>query len=151
MILQALNDYYRRKCDDADPAQRLPAFGLEQKEIPFVLEITNEGELVQLVDTRTLNEKKKKIGQSFRVPQGVKIVAQFEMCEDLAEQGRAYCRRKMAEGVVANEGAALERLHTGLQGKDWCTAEQKTWIVQRVAELQGWVVPASVPALLSGK
>ena len=72
MILQALNEYYRRKCDDADPAQRLPAFGLEQKEIPFVLEITNEGELVQLVDTRTLNEKKKKIGQSFRVPQGVK-------------------------------------------------------------------------------
>ena len=72
MILQALNDYYRRKCDDPDPAQRLPAFGLEQKEIPFVLEITAAGELVQLLDTRTLNEKKKKIGQIFRVPQGVK-------------------------------------------------------------------------------
>ncbi|NMM12162.1 MAG: type I-C CRISPR-associated protein Cas8c/Csd1 [Rhodoferax sp.] len=72
MILQALNDYYRRKCDDADPAQRLPAFGLEQKEIPFVLEITTEGELVQLLDTRTLNEKKKKVAQTFRVPQGVK-------------------------------------------------------------------------------
>jgi len=71
MILQALNEYYRRKCDDADPAQRLPAFGLEQKEIPFVLEITNEGELVQLLDTRTLNEKKK-VAQSFRVPQGEK-------------------------------------------------------------------------------
>ena len=39
MILQALNDYYRRKCDDADPAQRLPPFGLEQKEIPFLLEM----------------------------------------------------------------------------------------------------------------
>jgi len=72
MILQALNDYYRRKCDDPDPAQRLPAFGLEQKEIPFVLEITTEGELVQLVDTRTLNEKKKKVAQIFRVPQGEK-------------------------------------------------------------------------------
>lgn len=72
MILQALNDYYRRKCDDADPAQRLPAFGLEQKEIPFVLEITTEGELVQLLDTRILNEKKKKVAQIFRVPQGVK-------------------------------------------------------------------------------
>lgn len=75
MILQALNDYYRRKCDDADPAQRLPAFGLEQKEIPFVLEITTEGELVQLLDTRTLNEKKKKVAQSFRVPQGEKKAA----------------------------------------------------------------------------
>ena len=72
MILQALNDYYRRKCDDPDPAQRLPVFGLEQKEIPFVLEITTEGALVQLIDTRTLNEKKKKVTQIFRVPQGVK-------------------------------------------------------------------------------
>jgi CRISPR-associated protein Csd1 len=72
MILQALNDYYRRKCDDADPAQRLPVFGLEQKEIPFVLEITTEGELVQLLDTRIFNEKKKKVAQTFRVPQGVK-------------------------------------------------------------------------------
>lgn len=72
MILQALNDYYRRKCDDPDPAQRLPAFGLEQKEIPFVLEITNDGELVQLLDTRTFNEKKKKVAQVFRVPQGEK-------------------------------------------------------------------------------
>ena len=72
MILQSLNDYYRRKCDDTDPAQRLPAFGLEQKEIPFVLEITTEGELVQLIDTRTLNDKRKKVAQTFRVPQGVK-------------------------------------------------------------------------------
>lgn len=72
MILQSLNDYYRRKCDDPDPAQRLPAFGLEQKEIPFVLEITTEGELVQLMDTRTLNERKKKVAQIFRVPQGAK-------------------------------------------------------------------------------
>ncbi|MDD2882315.1 MAG: type I-C CRISPR-associated protein Cas8c/Csd1 [Rhodoferax sp.] len=72
MILQALNDYYHRKCDDSDPAQRLPAFGLEQKEIPFVLEITAAGELVQLLDTRTLNDKKKKVAQIFRVPQGVK-------------------------------------------------------------------------------
>lgn len=72
MILHALNGYYRRKCDDADPAQRLPVFGLEQKEIPFVLEITAEGELVQLLDTRILNEKKKKVAQTFRVPQGVK-------------------------------------------------------------------------------
>ena len=75
MILQALNDYYRRKCDDPDPAQRLPAFGLEQKEIPFVLEITTEGELVQLLDTRILNEKKKKVAQIFRVPQGEKKAA----------------------------------------------------------------------------
>ena len=71
MILQALNDYYRRKCDDADPAQRLPVFGLEQKEIPFILEITPEGKLVQLLSTHTLNGKKK-VAATFRVPQGIK-------------------------------------------------------------------------------
>lgn len=71
MILQALNDYYRRKCDDPDPAQHLPSFGLEQKEIHFLLEIDAQGQLVQLLDTRTPNGKKN-IAQSFRVPQGVK-------------------------------------------------------------------------------
>lgn len=71
MILQALNDYYRRKQNDADPTKRLPAFGLEQKEIPFVLEITADGALVQLRDTRE-QVGNKKIGQSFRIPQGIK-------------------------------------------------------------------------------
>ena len=71
MILQALNDYYRRKCDDADPAQRLPAFGLEQKEIPFILEIKADGALIHLHDTRE-QQGKKLVAQNFRVPQGVK-------------------------------------------------------------------------------
>ena len=71
MILQALNDYYRRKCDDPDPAQRLPRFGLEQKEIPFILEISAEGDLLQLRDTRELNGKKK-VARVFRVPMGIK-------------------------------------------------------------------------------
>lgn len=71
MILQALTDYYRRKCDDPDPAQRLPAFGLEQKEIPFILEISAEGELLQLRDTRE-PQGKKKVARIYRVPMGVK-------------------------------------------------------------------------------
>ncbi|GAB4405834.1 MAG: type I-C CRISPR-associated protein Cas8c/Csd1 [Rhodoferax sp.] len=71
MILQALNDYYHRKCDDPDPAQRLPMFGLEQKEIPFVLEISATGELLHLHDTREWNGKKK-VARVFRVPMGIK-------------------------------------------------------------------------------
>ena len=71
MILQALNDYYRRKCDDPDPAQRLPVFGLEQKEIPFLLEINADGQLLQLRDTRE-PQGKRKIAASFRVPLGTK-------------------------------------------------------------------------------
>lgn len=71
MILQALDAYYRRKQADPDPAKRLPAFGLEDKEIPFVLEIDAGGRLLNIADTRS-NEGKKKIGQRFLVPQGVK-------------------------------------------------------------------------------
>ena len=71
MILQALSDYYRRKCDDPDPAQHLPLFGLEQKEIPFLLEISAEGELLQLRDTREQQEKRK-VASVFRVPIGIK-------------------------------------------------------------------------------
>lgn len=71
MILQALDAYYRRKQADPDPAKRLPADGLEDKEIPFVLELDASGTLLDITDTRRL-EGKKKIGQRFLVPQGVK-------------------------------------------------------------------------------
>jgi CRISPR-associated protein Csd1 len=71
MILQALNAYYLRRQRSPDPQDRLPAFGLEEKEIPFVIEIDGEGRLVQLADTRTV-EGKKKIGQRFLVPKAIK-------------------------------------------------------------------------------
>lgn len=72
MILQSLTTYYRRKCDSPDPADRLPEFGIEQKDIPFLLEITPNGTLVQLLDTRATDARGKKLAPSFRVPQGVK-------------------------------------------------------------------------------
>ncbi len=71
MILHALTDYYRRKQTDPDPANRLPAYGFEEKEIPFILEIAPDGALVQIIDTRS-GDGKKKIAQRFLVPQGVK-------------------------------------------------------------------------------
>ena len=71
MILQALDAYYHRKQADQDPRNRLPTFGLEDKEIPFVLEIDADGRLVNLTDTRS-GEGKKKVGQRFLVPHGVK-------------------------------------------------------------------------------
>lgn len=71
MILQALYDYYRRKQSDPDPARRLPRFGFEDKEIPFVIELDAEGRLLGLKDTRR-QEGKKKFAERFLVPQGVK-------------------------------------------------------------------------------
>ncbi|WP_449425140.1 type I-C CRISPR-associated protein Cas8c/Csd1, partial [Rhodanobacter lindaniclasticus] len=71
MILQALDTYYRRKQADPDPTKRLPAEGLEDKEIPFIAVIEFNGTLFDLIDTRHV-EGKKKIGQRFLVPQGIK-------------------------------------------------------------------------------
>ncbi len=69
MILQALYDYYQRKRVEPDDA--LPPFGFEEKELPFVVEIDEQGSLVQIEDTRT-QQGKKRIGRSFLVPQAVK-------------------------------------------------------------------------------
>ncbi len=71
MILQALNDYYQRKISDPDPARRLPAFGREDKEIPIIIELTSQGQLAGVKDTRT-RVGKKLIASSYLVPKGVK-------------------------------------------------------------------------------
>ena len=71
MIVQALYDYYHRRQADADPARRLPAFGLEQKEIGFILEVDESGLLHAIIDARQMSGKKK-IGTSYLVPKGVK-------------------------------------------------------------------------------
>lgn len=71
MILHALNNYYRRKQAEPNPKERLPALGLEEKEIPFILEIDLSGRLINIADTRT-ESGKRTIGQRFLVPQGVK-------------------------------------------------------------------------------
>ncbi|MDP3440702.1 MAG: type I-C CRISPR-associated protein Cas8c/Csd1 [Azonexus sp.] len=71
MILRALYDYYQRKALDPDPARRLPAFGLEEKEIPFVIELAADGRPLLISDTRS-GEGKKKVARRYLVPQGVK-------------------------------------------------------------------------------
>jgi CRISPR-associated protein Csd1 len=71
MILQALAQLYERRSRDPDPTRRLPSPGLEDKDIPFVVELRADGLPVQLRDTRSLDGKKLR-AQSFLVPQGVK-------------------------------------------------------------------------------
>lgn len=75
MILQALHDYYQRKALHSDPAQRLPAFGLEEKEIPFIIEINRTGHWMPPIHDTRRKEGKKLIGQRFLVPQAVKRTA----------------------------------------------------------------------------
>lgn len=111
MILQALNDYYQRRQRSPNLQDRLPAFGLEEKEIPFVIEIDAEGRLVNLTDTRTL-EGKKKIGQRFLVPQGIKKTSGVaaNLLWDTAEYVLGVDTKGKPERVVEQHAAFRARL-----------------------------------------
>jgi len=69
MILQALNDYYERMVSEDSTV--LAPFGFEAKELPFIIELSERGELIQIEDTRE-GAGKKKQAKSFLVPKGVK-------------------------------------------------------------------------------
>lgn len=114
MILQALNEYYNRKQASPDPKDRLPAFGLEEKEIPFIIELNAQGELINIADTRTF-EGKKPVPQRFLVPKGV----------------------KKTSGVSANLlwDTAEYVLGVDTKGKPERVAEQKAAFRKRIAEL----------------
>ena len=70
MILQALYDYYQCKVTDPDPTRRLPAFGREDKEIPFIIELSAEGRPLGITDTRQ-GEGKRKVARRYLIPKGV--------------------------------------------------------------------------------
>jgi CRISPR-associated protein Csd1 len=124
MILQALDQLYERRSRDPDPARRLPSPGLEDKEIPFVVELRADGTVVQIRDTRVLAGKKLR-GKSFLVPQSVKKTsgvaanllwdtAEYALGtstkakpERLQEQQRAFKQRIQDLAVRAPEDAGL--------------------------------------------
>lgn len=114
MILQALYDYYQRKAADPDPARRLPAFGLEDKEIPFIVELTAEGRPLGIIDTRQ-GDGKKKQARRYQVPKGV----------------------KRSSGVAANLlwDTAEYALGVDTKGKPERVAEQHAAFRRRIAEL----------------
>lgn len=111
MILQALDAYYHRKQTDPDPQNRLPASGLENKEVPFILEIDAEGKLVNIADTRS-GEGKKKIGQRFLVPQGVKKTSGVaaNLLWDTAEYVLGLDTRGKPERVAEQHAAFRARI-----------------------------------------
>ena len=114
MILQALYDYYQRKAADPDPSRRLPAYGLEDKEIPFIIELSADGRPLGIVDTRQI-EGKKKVARRYLVPKGV----------------------KRSSGVAANLfwDTAEYVLGVDTRGKPERVAEQHAAFRQRIADL----------------
>ncbi|WP_163055502.1 type I-C CRISPR-associated protein Cas8c/Csd1 [Acidithiobacillus ferrooxidans] len=111
MILQTLDAYYRRKQMDPDPSKRLPSFGLEDKEIPFVLDIDEDGRLINITDTRS-GEGKKKVGQRFLVPQGVKKTSGVaaNLLWDTAEYVLGIDTRDKPERVAEQHAAFRARI-----------------------------------------
>lgn len=111
MILQALNDYYRRKMADPDPARRLPAFGFEDKEIPFVVELDPDGRLAAIKDTRS-GEGKKKTSAKYLVPQGVKRASNIaaNLLWDTAEYALGLDTKGKPERVAQQHAAFRARI-----------------------------------------
>ncbi len=111
MILQALHSYYLRKMQDPDPARRLPAPGLEEKEIPFVLELAPDGRLVAITDTRE-QQGKKKVAKRFQVPQGVKKTSGVaaNLLWDTAEYVLGLDTKGKPERVAEQAAAFLKRV-----------------------------------------
>lgn len=136
MILQELVSYYDRKSRDPDPAQRLPSLGLEDKDIPFIIELTADGRVVQLRDTRSLEGKKWR-AQSFLVPQGVKKTsgvaanllwdsAAYAIGLDKARKGNtdvtphaAFRARIEALSEAAQADAGMRAVLAALDRADW--------------------------------
>lgn len=111
MILQALHDYYRRKMADPEPARRLPAFGFEDKEIPFVVELAPSGALVAIKDTR-IGDGKKKRAACYLVPKGVKKTSGVaaNLLWDTAEYAVGLDTKDKPERVAKQHEAFRARL-----------------------------------------
>lgn len=111
MILQALYDYYQRKVTDPDPARRLPAFGLEDKEIPFIIELTAEGRPLGIIDTRQ-GDGKKKVARRYLIPKGVEKSANIaaNLLWGTAEYALGVDSRGKPERVVKQHAAFRKRI-----------------------------------------
>jgi len=113
VILQALLDYYERRAASEDEARRLPAYGLEDKPIPFVIELDEEGCVMQLLDTRR-PEGKHLRAQRFLVPLGEKKTSgvKANLLWDSAEYVIGLARGRKAGGEVAPAAAYRQRIQS---------------------------------------
>jgi len=109
MILQALYDYYQRKAQD--PESALAPAGFEYKEIPFILELREDGTLNQIEDTRFIENKKKR-AKSERVPQGVKKTSGVaaNLLWDNAEYVLGLDTKGKPERVKEQQAAFLDKI-----------------------------------------
>lgn len=109
MILQALTDYYDRK--STDPNGGIAPEGFEYKEIPFVIVLDDQGELVQIEDNR-YQEGKQLRAKSFLVPQAEKRTAgvKANLLWDNAEYIFGICVKSKPERVEQQHQDFIDRI-----------------------------------------
>ncbi len=110
MILQALADYYERK-RAADPSAT-PEWGFEHREIPFVIVLSEEGEFLNIEDTRDTTAARKK-GRRFLVPEAEKRTSAIRanLLWDKPDYALGFvAKRKGAERVRKQHRAFGERI-----------------------------------------
>ncbi|HOE99516.1 MAG TPA: type I-C CRISPR-associated protein Cas8c/Csd1 [Rectinema sp.] len=120
MILQALKAYYDRMA--LDPESAIAPEGWEWKEIPFIVVLGNNGDLLQIEDTRE-GEGKKKRGKLFLVPQSAKKTS--GIAANLLWDTANY-----VFGIVNTEGMDNEQTSKALIR----ASEQKQAFVKRITE-----------------
>ncbi|WP_338844732.1 type I-C CRISPR-associated protein Cas8c/Csd1 [Massilia sp. W12] len=111
MILQSLLELYQRRMNDPDPAQRLPAYGFEEKPLPYLIVIDQSGALVTV--KCTLSDDKKPVAQSYLVPQGVKKTSGVaaNLLWDSVEYALGIDTRGKPERVQEMHAAFRARIH----------------------------------------
>ena len=66
------------------------------------------------------------------------ITARYEFCEDLANHLYEYARAQHFD-LGITEQDVLERCHKGLlAGSSSVNEAEATWVIRRLAELEGW-------------
>lgn len=138
MILQALYEYYYRKCNSGNDA--IAPLGYERKEISHVIVLKPSGEFVQLDDMREWENKRLR-GKLYLVPKSVKrtigiaanllwdnpgYVLGFEVKESLTPTPRKQAAfiekiQQVLDNSGAGDGTALRAVLTFLQSKDYTT------------------------------
>ena len=136
MILETLRDFYLQQ----QHALNLPAYGFEEKQIPFIIVLTSTGTYVTIEDTRQ-QVGKRQVAQSFLVPKGVKRTSGIkanllwdsaeyalevdikESPETTAEQHRAFINTLSPYTSLAEVQAVINFL----QGEKYKLTQSPVW------------------------
>ena len=146
MILQSLYDYYQRKVEEGDPD--IAVFGFEKKEIPFIIELNNEGHLIQIEDTRK-QLGKKKLASAYFVPQGVKKAA--AIATNLLWDNVEYVLGLTLGKKEQQAQKELDKTIKNLEASDYPNPDDSSTLLEKLTSLLAFIEnnkPAEIPPTL---